>query len=80
VARHAVVIRRRARDPERSEHVQVLLGAYVLGGLSREEEAAVAAHLLRCAQCQAEYEELADVPPWLDLLKPADGDPPPGQA
>jgi anti-sigma factor RsiW len=80
VARHPVVIRRRARDPERSEHVQVLLGAYVLGGLSREEEAVVAAHLPRCAQCQAEYQELADMPPLLDLLKPADGDPPPGQA
>ena len=79
MARHPVVIRGNARDPEHSGHVQLLLGAYVLGGLTREEEAVVEAHLPRCAQCQAEYEELSDVPPWLDLLKPADGNPAPDE-
>lgn len=66
-------------EPGRSGHVQLLLGAYVLGGLSPADEAAVAAHLARCAPCQAEYEELACVPSWLDLLKSQDdADPAPG--
>jgi predicted anti-sigma-YlaC factor YlaD len=58
--------------------VQFLLGAYVLGGLSAADEAAVEAHLARCPRCQAEYDELACVPSWLDLLKPPDSDPLPG--
>jgi hypothetical protein len=49
-----------------------LLGAYLLGGLSDTEEAAVEAHLAHCARCQAECGELECVPGWLDLLKPAD--------
>jgi hypothetical protein len=53
---------------ERGKHVQILLGAYVLGGLSAHEEAIVRAHLDCCAQCQAEHHELACVPAWLDLL------------
>jgi anti-sigma factor RsiW len=58
---------------ERDPHVQILLGAYVLGGLPAGEAAAVAAHLSRCARCRAEHAELAEVPPWLDLLTgPAD--------
>ena len=37
--------------PARREgHVQLLLGAYVLGGLSASEEAAVRAHLSRCGR------------------------------
>lgn len=73
------MIRGRAPEPGRSRHVQLLLGAYVLGGLSPQEEAAVEAHLPQCAQCRAEYEEMASVPVWLDLLKLGDGDPAPGQ-
>ncbi len=49
-------------------HVRMLLGAYVLGGLSQHEEYAVRAHLHRCAACRAEYDGLAEVPPLLDLL------------
>jgi anti-sigma factor RsiW len=49
-------------------HVRLLLGAYVLGGLSLGEELSVRAHLRRCAQCRAEYDELADFPGLLDLL------------
>jgi predicted anti-sigma-YlaC factor YlaD len=56
-------------------HVQLQLGAYVLGGLSAAEEAAVQAHLDRCAQCRDEYEELACVPSFLDLLGGDDGAP-----
>jgi anti-sigma factor RsiW len=55
--------------PARHEgHVQLLLGAYVLGGLSASEEAVVRAHLSRCGRCRAEHDELACVPSWLDLL------------
>ena len=56
----------------RGGHVQLLLGAYVLGGLSAPQEAAVRAHLERCARCRAEHDELAVVPSWLDLLAPED--------
>jgi anti-sigma factor RsiW len=54
------------------EHVKQLLGAYVLGGLTAVQEAAVRAHLECCAQCRAEHDWLAVVPSWLDLL--TDGD------
>lgn len=64
-------------------HVQLQLGAYVLGGLSAAEEADVRAHLDRCVRCRAAHEELAVVPPWLDLLRSdeadADGPGPPGR-
>jgi hypothetical protein len=56
---------------ERGGHVQQLLGAYVLGGLSALEEAMVRAHLDRCPPCRAEHDELACVPSWLDLLTSA---------
>ena len=52
--------------------VRFLLGAYLLGGLSGTEEAAVEAHLADCPRCQAECGELECVPGWLDLLKPTD--------
>ena len=54
----------------RGGHVQLLLGAYVLGGLTAPQEAAVRAHLEHCARCRAEHDELAVVPSWLDLLTP----------
>jgi anti-sigma factor RsiW len=47
---------------------RLLLGAYVLGGLSEPEEAAVEAHMSHCAPCRVEFEELACVPEWLDLM------------
>ena len=46
----------------------MLLGVYVLGGLRGRQEAKVRAHLLYCARCWAEYEELAEVPALLDLI------------
>jgi anti-sigma factor RsiW len=63
---------------ERDGHVELLLGAYVLGGLSGREAAAVRAHLLGCASCQAEHDELAAIPSWLDLLAAADDGEVPG--
>jgi Putative zinc-finger len=53
---------------ERGTHVQMLLGAYLLGGLSAAEEATVREHLDRCVPCRAEHDELACIPGWLDLL------------
>jgi Putative zinc-finger len=53
---------------EHGNHVQLLIGAYVLGGLSPHDTSVVEAHLGRCAQCRAEHAELAQVRPWLDLL------------
>ncbi len=50
--------------------MQLQLGAFVLGGLSAAEAAAVRAHLDACVQCRAEHEELAAAPSWLDLLRP----------
>jgi anti-sigma factor RsiW len=54
---------------DRDGHVQVLLGAYLLGGLPAREATEVRAHLAVCVQCQAEHDELACVPGWLDLLR-----------
>jgi anti-sigma factor RsiW len=51
------------------EHVRMLLGAFLLGGLSASEESAVRAHLDICALCRAEHDDLACVPRWLDLLR-----------
>jgi anti-sigma factor RsiW len=50
----------------------MLLGAYVLGGLSAQEASRVRAHLRRCAKCLDEHKKLARVPSWLDLLSAPD--------
>jgi hypothetical protein len=60
-----------------------LLGVYVLGGLRGQQEAWVTAHLSSCVRCRAEYEELAEVPVFLDLItaeEAAAAERPPGQA
>lgn len=53
-------------------HVQILLGVYVLGGLRGHQETRVRTHLARCARCRAEYEELAEVPALLDMITSED--------
>ena len=50
-------------------HAGVLLGAFLLGGLSGREATAVRAHLDACVQCRAEHDYLACVPRWLDLVR-----------
>jgi hypothetical protein len=50
-------------------HARALLGVYLLGGMSARDEAAVRAHLDECQGCRDEYEYLAVVPQWLDLVK-----------
>jgi anti-sigma factor RsiW len=49
-------------------HVELLLGAYLLGGLSEDEAATVRAHLKVCAMCKDEHDDLALVPGLLSLL------------
>ena len=51
----------------RDVHVQMQLGAYLLGGLTPPEEATVRYHLARCARCQTEHDELAWVAQLLSL-------------
>jgi Putative zinc-finger len=62
------------QPPNADEHVQLQLGLYVLGALTPEEHIAVDEHLARCAQCSAESEELAEVPPFLALITADDVD------
>jgi predicted anti-sigma-YlaC factor YlaD len=50
-------------------HARMLLGAFLLGGLSSHEAAAVRAHLDVCLECRTEYDYLACVPSWLDLVR-----------
>jgi putative zinc finger protein len=47
----------------------MLLGAFLLGGLSSREAAAVRAHLDACLECRTEHDYLACVPSWLDLVR-----------
>jgi anti-sigma factor RsiW len=50
--------------------IRMLLGVFVLGGLRGQEESMVRAHLAGCARCQAECDELGEVPAFLNLLTP----------
>ena len=59
------------------EHVRRDLGAYVLGALEPEEEAAVREHLASCTECAAEHAELAGLRRVLALARPmAEAGPP----
>ncbi|MDN5796787.1 MAG: zf-HC2 domain-containing protein [Intrasporangium sp.] len=49
----------------------VLLGAYVLGALSDEDQVAFGSHLQCCRQCREELAEVAGLPRLLDLVDPA---------
>lgn len=61
-------------EPGCDDHVQELLGAYLLGGLGAAEADEVRAHLDRCPACRVEHDDLALVPAWLSML-PAAGCP-----
>ncbi|MFC8277861.1 zf-HC2 domain-containing protein [Streptomyces sp. NPDC057271] len=52
------------------DEYRILLGAYVLGALTREEDRLVVDHLLGCDRCGADYLELAQTS---DVLGLADG-------
>lgn len=51
-----------------------LLGAYALGAVDERERVAVRAHLVRCAECRGDLDELAEVAAALAATTPA---PPP---
>src|SRR3954468_2278533 len=71
-----------ARDPRRdgsdemttrSDDLHVLLGAYVLGGLSDDEHRSFSEHLRTCAMCQTELGQVSGLPRLLDLAGPQGG-------
>ncbi|MBB5932892.1 anti-sigma factor family protein [Streptomyces echinatus] len=57
-----------------TEHddLRLALGAYVLGTLPPEEAEQVRAHLVHCAECQAEHARLAGLPALLATVTPAE--------
>jgi anti-sigma factor RsiW len=52
------------------EELQLLLGAFVLGGLDPAEHQAFSRHLRTCAVCQREAAQLSGLPALLDLVEP----------
>lgn len=52
--------------------LHVLLGAFVLGGLSDEDHQAFTEHLRSCATCQQEAGQVSGLPRLLDLVTPDD--------
>jgi anti-sigma factor RsiW len=54
-----------------AEDPHILLAAYVLGALSDGDNRTFTVHLLSCAQCRTELDELAGLTRLLDLLDPA---------
>ncbi|MCX4514120.1 MULTISPECIES: zf-HC2 domain-containing protein [Streptomyces] len=58
--------------PSVSPHVDVLLGAYVLGALAPAEEARVAGHLAHCGTCRITYLDMADAQALLATLSEDD--------
>ena len=55
------------------DDVHVLLGAYVLGGLSDEDHRTYSEHLRTCGPCQAELGQVSGLPRLLDLAGPEGG-------
>src|SRR5664279_4711261 len=53
------------------DELQVLMGAFVLGGLSDADHAAFATHLRDCPICQRELAQLSGIPRLLDLASDA---------
>jgi anti-sigma factor RsiW len=52
------------------------IGAYIVGALDPDAAAAVRQHLARCADCRAEYDELAPLRGVLDRCAGRDSAPP----
>ncbi|MBI4900574.1 MAG: zf-HC2 domain-containing protein, partial [Actinobacteria bacterium] len=52
------------------DELQVLMGAYVLGGLNDDDHAAFAAHVRECTTCQRELAQVSGIPRLLDLASP----------
>lgn len=56
-----------------SDDLHVLLGAYVLGGLSDEDHRAYSEHLRTCVACQTELGQVSGLSRLLDLAGPEGG-------
>lgn len=54
------------------ENDHVLLGAYILGGLSANERLEFELHLEGCAECREELHRASDLPTLMGTLKPAE--------
>ncbi|UGQ14913.1 zf-HC2 domain-containing protein [Yinghuangia sp. ASG 101] len=63
-------------DPGRQvcEALRLDLGAYVLGALDETETHWIRSHVATCPECRAEYDELAELPPFLARLTPAEAE------
>jgi anti-sigma factor RsiW len=53
------------------DELQVLMGAYVLGGLNEADHGAFATHLRDCPVCQRELAQVSGIPRLLDLASEA---------
>jgi anti-sigma factor RsiW len=53
-------------------HIELALGAYLLGALTPAEDTRIAAHLQTCPRCRTAYLELADTPTLLAGLTERD--------
>ncbi|TQN45773.1 putative zinc finger protein [Humibacillus xanthopallidus] len=58
---------------DESDGLHVLLGGYLLGGLSDADHSAFTEHLRTCAACQAELGQVSGLPRLLALAGPAGG-------
>jgi putative zinc finger protein len=67
----ATVIRVISSQPSGGDHVRLLLGAYLVGGVPEDDAVAIRAHLEVCISCAAEFDDLAPVAGWLSLLAEA---------
>ena len=55
------------------DDLHVLLGAYILGGLSDDDHRAFSEHLRTCRQCQTELGQVSGIPRLLHLAGPGGG-------
>lgn len=56
------------------DQTRLSLGAYLFGAIDPAESAEVEEHVRACPACRAELADLAELPPLLDRLTPADVD------
>jgi anti-sigma factor RsiW len=59
--------------PDEHRRLRMSLGAYVLGGMSAAEAAAVERHLARCVDCSADADDLIEALFALILLPEQEG-------
>ena len=57
---------------DQTESLHILLGAFVLGGLSPGDRQAFSEHLSSCQKCRHELDQVAGIPRLLDLIAPSE--------